>query len=193
MCLRSHLSDRGCAVYPAAESGELGVTVSAITDPVRRNGDVVDEGSRWAAPKQLDLLAALRRCRIECAGDVSLIEVARRRSTLSKKDFMTELMRMQTSGGFILVEVDDTEPGFERVSRDGSIIKAKETFEKALEDVKVAAQSALQVMTSGPHSPEGVEVEFGVRLNAEAGAVVAKASLEGHLKVTLSWRRPQNI
>jgi hypothetical protein len=29
-----------------------------------------------------------------------------------------------------------------------------------------------------------------VRLNAEAGAVIAKTQAEGHLKVKLVWRKP---
>jgi len=34
-------------------------------------------------------------------------------------------------------------------------------------------------------------VEFGVRLTAEAGAVIAKSSVEGHLTVKLTWRDDQ--
>jgi hypothetical protein len=37
--------------------------------------------------------------------------------------------------------------------------------------------------------PDGIEVEFGVKLNAEAGAVIAKSAVEGHFTVKLSWDR----
>jgi hypothetical protein len=42
--------------------------------------------------------------------------------------------------------------------------------------------------------PEAVEVQFGLRLNAEAGAVIARTQAEGHLQITLSWvnSRPQD-
>ena len=33
------------------------------------------------------------------------------------------------------------------------------------------------------------EIEFGVKLNAAAGAVIAKTSAEGHLTVKLTWSR----
>ncbi|MCS7178813.1 MAG: CU044_2847 family protein [Anaerolineae bacterium] len=37
--------------------------------------------------------------------------------------------------------------------------------------------------------PDEVEVEFGLKLNAEAGAVLAAAGTEAHYKVTLTWKR----
>lgn len=102
---------------------------------------------------------------------------------------MVELMRMTTEDErVIVVEVDDKEPGFELANRDGAVIQAKRKFEDALQDVRGAAESALRVFTAGTLNPDGVKVEFGVRLNAEAGAVIAKTSIEGHLMVTLSWR-----
>ncbi|MFE2032629.1 CU044_2847 family protein [Streptomyces scopuliridis] len=39
----------------------------------------------------------------------------------------------------------------------------------------------------GSLKPDGVELEFGVKLMAEAGAVIAKTSAEGHMTVKLSW------
>jgi Trypsin-co-occurring domain 1 len=102
---------------------------------------------------------------------------------------MTELMRIATEGDqFVVVEVDDTEPGFELATREGAIIYAKQKFEDALKDVRGSAELALRVFADGTLNPDGVEVEFGVRLNAEAGAVIAKTSVEGHLAIKLIWR-----
>jgi len=36
-----------------------------------------------------------------------------------------------------------------------------------------------------------VEVEFGLKMSAEAGAVVAAAGAEANYKVTLTWKREQ--
>jgi hypothetical protein len=33
-------------------------------------------------------------------------------------------------------------------------------------------------------------VEFGIRLNAAAGAVIARTQAEGHLQVKLTWTSP---
>ena len=48
-----------------------------------------------------------------------------------------------------------------------------------------AAQAALDAMSK--LSPETVEVEFGIKLAGEAGALIAKTSAEGHFAVKLSW------
>jgi hypothetical protein len=37
-----------------------------------------------------------------------------------------------------------------------------------------------------------VEIEFGVKLTAEAGALIAKSAVEGHLVVKLSWSPGQS-
>ncbi|MFC9610962.1 CU044_2847 family protein [Streptomyces sp. NPDC056938] len=50
-----------------------------------------------------------------------------------------------------------------------------------------AAESALRVFREGPLKPDGVEIEFGVKMSAEAGALIAKGTAEGHLVVKLSW------
>ncbi|WP_280403990.1 CU044_2847 family protein [Nocardia brasiliensis] len=102
---------------------------------------------------------------------------------------MNELLEFKTDDGTaVLVEVDSNEPGFEKVSRGGdAVAKAKRSFEEALVDVRAAAERALAVFTEGPLNPDGLEIEFGVRLNAEAGAVIAKTAVEGHLSVKLIW------
>ncbi|GAA2357618.1 hypothetical protein Cme02nite_51390 [Catellatospora methionotrophica] len=104
---------------------------------------------------------------------------------------MNELLRFATEdGGEIVVQIDDEEPGFQRASRvtDG-VATATETFEGALRSVSHAASSALRVFREGALHPDEIEIEFGIRLNAEAGAVIAKTSVEGHLSVKLHWSR----
>lgn len=39
-------------------------------------------------------------------------------------------------------------------------------------------------------APDEVTVEFGIKLGAETGIVVAKGSTEVHFTVTLCWKRP---
>lgn len=94
-------------------------------------------------------------------------------------------------GGSIVVEIDENEPGFEiatRESANGSVVEARRRFDESLTEIKKAAETALQAFTAdGPWKPAGVELEFGVRFNAQVGAVIAKKSLEGHLKVKLIW------
>ena len=63
--------------------------------------------------------------------------------------------------------------------------KAAQSLESALGSVQDAAQAALDTLTK--LSPETVEVEFGIKLAGEAGALIAKTSAEGHFTVRLSW------
>lgn len=102
---------------------------------------------------------------------------------------VNELMRFETASGSVVVEVAEGEPGFERVARDGIVADAGRKLEAALQDVRDAAESALAVFRDGRLQPDGIELEFGVKLNAEAGAILAKSAVEGHFAVKLCWQR----
>ncbi|WUH97399.1 hypothetical protein OHR68_28230 [Spirillospora sp. NBC_00431] len=104
---------------------------------------------------------------------------------------VNELVRWQSENGTVVVEVDDREPGFSSVSRAGGVIHdAAGRFEDAFQHVRDAAEAALGALRGGELNPDAVELEFGVKLNAAAGAVIAKTSVEGHLKVKMIWGRP---
>ncbi|MER6999043.1 CU044_2847 family protein [Streptomyces sp. NPDC000410] len=102
---------------------------------------------------------------------------------------MAALMEFTTDdGATVVVEVDRDSPGARLVGRGGdSLAQATRTFDQALEGIRGAAESALAVFRDGPLKPDGVELEFGVKIMAEAGAVIAKSAAEGHLTVKLSW------
>ncbi|MCI3269901.1 CU044_2847 family protein [Streptomyces cylindrosporus] len=90
-------------------------------------------------------------------------------------------------GRVITVEAADDDSGSRLVARDDGTAQATRTFEGALEGVRAAAESALRVFREGALRPDGVEIEFGVKLSAEAGALIAKSTVEGHLVVKLSY------
>ena len=90
----------------------------------------------------------------------------------------------------LLVEVEAEGPEISPVSRAGNVIRSATTsFEEAMRHVRVAASTALASFREMDVRPDEVQVEFGVKLNAEAGAVIAKTGVEGHLKVKLTWGR----
>ena len=82
---------------------------------------------------------------------------------------------------------EDREPGARHVSRDTGAVLASRSFERSMESVRTAAESALRVLREGALKPDGVEIEFGVKMSAEVGAVITKGAAEGHLVVRLSW------
>jgi hypothetical protein len=104
---------------------------------------------------------------------------------------VTELLRWQTEHGPVVVEVDERDAGFASIGRspDGVVHDAAGKFEDALANVRAAVVSALGTFRDDSLKPDDVQIEFGVKLNAEAGAVIAKTSIEGHLTVKLSWAR----
>lgn len=102
---------------------------------------------------------------------------------------MDGLVQFTTDGGahVVLADVDDDGSGARLVSRGDGPALAARTFEASLGPVRTAAESALRVFRDGELAPDSVEIEFGVRMTAEAGAVIVKGSGEGHLLVRLSW------
>ncbi len=100
---------------------------------------------------------------------------------------MSEVVRFETgTGSPVLVEVEDDAFGVERVSRAADGVKnAGRVLTEALDGVRDAAETALSVLRQS--SPDSVEMEFGVKLAGEAGAIIAKTAAEGHFTVKLSW------
>ncbi|WP_438827889.1 CU044_2847 family protein [Streptomyces tropicalis] len=88
----------------------------------------------------------------------------------------------------VRVEAADEETGSQLVARgpDGAV-RATRTFEHALDGVRSAAEAALRVFRDGSLRPDSVNIEFGVKFSAEAGALIARSTVEGQLVVKLSW------
>ncbi|AOR36111.1 hypothetical protein BFF78_38190 [Streptomyces fodineus] len=104
---------------------------------------------------------------------------------------MTQLLRFpaEDGEGFLVVEVAEDEPGVVEVSRLGNAVAdATASFEEGVDRIRNAAASALRRLRDMPSRPSEVSLEFGMRLNAELGAVIAKSQGEAHLKVTMTWR-----
>lgn len=96
------------------------------------------------------------------------------------------------NGSSILVEVDvlDTEEGILKTSRNGEVItKAHKKFEEVMEKVKPAASVIIAKLRSLHDSPDEIEVQFGLKLSADAGAFVASAGIEANYAVTLRWKK----
>lgn len=103
----------------------------------------------------------------------------------------TELARFDlAAGGEVLVEVDER-PGVSRAGRSSARVmqEAKATFEQAVVGVRDAASAALAQFTSMTRAPDEVELKFGIKLDAEAGAVIARTGVQGQFEVKLRWRR----
>ena len=101
---------------------------------------------------------------------------------------MGELIRFDLEqGGEVLVEVDEDAFGVEPVSRDGDgLVRASKGLEAALAAIGPAARAVLS-------SVDGLglcekQIQFGVKLNGEVGAVIARSGVEANFQVTLISR-----
>jgi hypothetical protein len=100
----------------------------------------------------------------------------------------------EVDGRKVLFEVDDvgTAVGPERVSRHGDTVVAdlSESLDDALDQVRPAAMKVLDAFRA--LRPDGLEIEFGLRLDAAVGAVIAKASAGAHFTVKLTWAESEH-
>jgi hypothetical protein len=91
-------------------------------------------------------------------------------------------------GSTILVEVAEDEQRLQRVGRDGTIVRnTAETLEEALRRVKPAVSAVFGQIRDLATPPDKLKVEFGVKLTAEAGVVIARATSEANFKLSLEW------
>ncbi len=100
------------------------------------------------------------------------------------------------NGGTILIEVEEpiSDSGIDRAGRLGEIAeRAAQTLEATLEPVKPAAEAILKFLTSLSQQPQEMEVEFGLKVTAESGAIIAKGTLEANFVVRLKWARENPI
>ena len=100
---------------------------------------------------------------------------------------MSKLVQVPTQDGPVLFDVDEIPSGPERVSRRGAnvVVNLDERLEEALASARPAAQAVLDAFKA--ISPDEVSVEFGLRIDAEAGAIIAKTGASGHFVVALKW------
>lgn len=91
-------------------------------------------------------------------------------------------------GGSIVIEIDEPETGGTvRAGREGTIEKAKETFEEALNKVLPATKTVVEKLRDMTSKPDEIEVTFGINLSTQAGAFIASATAQANFGVTMRW------
>ena len=100
------------------------------------------------------------------------------------------------SGESVLVEVEDLGLGGETrrgLSTSAVVERAQTSFEDALEKARPMALGLVgklrAIADAAGNPPDEVQVEFGLILSAEAGAVLAAASAGANYKVAMTWKR----
>lgn len=95
-------------------------------------------------------------------------------------------------GEVFVVELSDEQgSGVIRASRGEEIFATStDTFESGMARVQRVAATMLERLADLPRKPDHIRAEFGLRVTAEAGLVVAKGSGDAHIKLELEWSRP---
>ena len=103
---------------------------------------------------------------------------------------------VQDDDDVILVEFASTSTsGLRQVSRgpkemyEESVENSKKAIKRAMITMRAMAQKTMATIKDIPvtERPKSISVSFGIKLDAEAGAVVAKAGVEASINVTMTW------
>jgi hypothetical protein len=95
-------------------------------------------------------------------------------------------------GASILVEWVDS-PGIEKASLSGNIIawqaQSDRAVNAALAAINLMAERLTRAVDEMEDSlcPNEIEVEFGIKLDAQTGALLAKAGAEAQMRVKYKW------
>jgi hypothetical protein len=101
---------------------------------------------------------------------------------------MAELARIRLAGGgTVLVEsADPDDEGPVMAGRAGDRVREMSaTMQELLQPVTDMSEVLLDHLSRA--KPAELEVEFGIALSAELGAVITKTAVNGNLKVKLKW------
>jgi len=107
-------------------------------------------------------------------------------------DAMAYLIEVPVDGAHpIVMEIDDVgDGGIIRSARPGEVIgTAATSFDDALQRLQPMAQALIARLRDLAERPDGIGVEFGLKMTMDAGLVVAHTSGEANFKVTLQWNR----
>ena len=102
------------------------------------------------------------------------------------------VMQVQEEDEVILVDFAAA-PGVRGVSRESKnlVEQSKQALDNAMKSMRGMAKRTMKSIREIPLSerPSSISVSFGLKLDAEAGALIAKAGAEASINVTMTWTR----
>ncbi len=103
-------------------------------------------------------------------------------------------------GASIVFETDQAElnssmGGRELINRKAKTVdkieKASQSLSQVAAKIRPAAETVLQALKE-LNTPKEIQMEFGVKLNASTGVILASANSEVNFKVTLKWENDKD-
>ena len=105
---------------------------------------------------------------------------------------MSELVEYELDDGTrVLIEVEERDTGpVTRGGRGGDLIKqADGTLQQALSRIGPVTAAAFAQLRDMAEPPDEIDIEFGVKLSADVGAIIARTGGEANFQISLRWRR----
>lgn len=90
----------------------------------------------------------------------------------------------------IAFEVKSTSSTIPVGTANDTVIKASQTFNEALERIAPSVRMLRQHLSE--LRADEVEVEFGLKVSAEAGLIVASATIDANYTVKLKWSNKES-
>ncbi|MCK6627233.1 MAG: hypothetical protein L6R45_18915 [Anaerolineae bacterium] len=110
---------------------------------------------------------------------------------------MAEYIETQTKNGATLkIEVESTSKvgaGFTRPSSPANVSHegVKDAYDQTLNTVRVCANGMVETLQGLASLPNTASIDFAIKIDAEAGAMIAKSIGDAHFKVSLSWKQAE--
>lgn len=101
-----------------------------------------------------------------------------------------ELVKFKDEEGNVVIIETSNEyksGGKANVSISSKIKEANDTLNESLGTIRTIAKSVVKTTKDLVEPPKKIEIKLGIKFSAEAGAVIAKASSEGNIEVTIIW------
>lgn len=108
-----------------------------------------------------------------------------------------KVVEIEINGEQIYFETDDafSENDTIKVGVEDAIENATGTFKKALSTIRLVVASTVQQVRDFDRAiaPDEFELQFGIKISGEYGAVVAKASGESQLQIKMTYKHKKEI
>jgi Trypsin-co-occurring domain 1 len=92
-------------------------------------------------------------------------------------------------GGSVLVEVDEVIDGAVVRGRDAALPPLTQSLEQVLAGLGPATHALVSQLRALTDFPDEIEVEFAVKLSADARVVIARVGSEANFRIVLKWGR----
>ena len=103
---------------------------------------------------------------------------------------MSELLKFDSDdGGTVLVEVaDDLRGPVTRGSRtEAAVVDAGESLERVLGQLGPVVKGIVSQLRTAADWPDEVEIEFAVKVSADANVIIARGGGEANFRIALRW------